>query len=144
MGSLGATRVARSRAHVSAGAAAALVVFVLDGLLTAAQARPWRALTAGATGSVPTAVRTPARPTDVLVARSSLRPDVDETADNPDDGSSEAALPVTVASPRAWSSRITTPPIASDPISSVWWAATAARAPPDTNAARFGYLPPIG
>jgi len=143
MGSQGATRVARSRAHVSA-AAAAVVVFVLVGLLTATQARSWRALTARAARSVPTALPAPGRPADVLVARSSLRPYVDETADSPDDGSSDAVLPVTVTSPRAWSSRITTRPIASDPISSVWWAATAARAPPAINAAHFAYLPPIG
>jgi hypothetical protein len=144
MGSLGATRVARSRAHVGAAAAAALIVFVLVGLLTATQARSSRAPTAWPARSVHTAVPTPARPTDVLVARSSLRADVDETADSPDDGSSDAVLPVAVASLRTWSSSFTTPPIASDPISSVWWAATAARAPPDTNATAFSYLPPIG
>jgi hypothetical protein len=143
MGSLGATRVARSRAHVGAAAAAALVVFVLVGLLTATQARSWRALTARAARSVPTALPAPGRAADVL-ARPSLRPDVDETADSPDDGTSDAVLPIAVASPRAWSSRITTPPIASDPISSVWWAATAARAPPAINAAHFAHLPPIG
>ena len=140
MGSLGATRGARSRAHVRAVGVAAVVV--LFGLLTAAQAPPWRSPATGATRSARPAM--PTRHTDVLVARLALPDEDDATADSLDDGSSDAVLPGTVVSPRVWSSTIATPPVASDPVPSAWWAATAARAPPDAIATAFGYLHPIG
>ena len=144
MNSLGATRGARSRAHVGVALATALIVFVLIGLMTATQARPWRSIAAGAPRNPHRAMPAPARPIAVLVARSALRDEVDATADSLDDASSNAVLPGTAASPRAGSSTIPVPPVAFDPISAVWWAATAARAPPDAEIATSGYLHPIG
>ena len=144
MSSLGATRGARPRAHVGVALATALIVFVLIGLMTATQAPPWRSIAARAPRDPHTAVPIPARPIDVLIARSALREDVDATADSLDDASSNAVLPGTAASPRAGSRTIAVPPVAFDPISPVWWAATAARAPPDADIATSGYLHPIG
>src|SRR5204863_3950839 len=63
MGSLGATRGARPRAHVGVAVAAALAVLLVVGLLIAAQTRRWRS----------TARR------DALVTRSALRDDLDAT-----------------------------------------------------------------
>ena len=123
MGSLGATRGARPRAHVGVAVAAALPVLLVVGLLTDAQTLRWRS-----TAPQPRAAMLESgRRADALVTRSALRDDLDAT-------SSDAVLPVTVASPRVEWRRIATAPVALEPIASAWWAATAARAPPDANA----------
>ena len=130
MGSLGATRAVRSRAHAGVAVAGALSVTLVVGLLTAAQARPWPSTGPRARTAVPAGTR----PSDALVTRSALRDDADAIADGLDDASSDAVLPGTVAStPVDWQA-IATPPIALEPIASAWWAATAARAPPEANA----------
>ena len=133
MGSLGATRGARPRAHVGVAVAAGLAVLLVVGLLTAAQTRRWRS-----TAPRPrAAMSASARRAEALVTRSALRDGLDATADSLDDASSDAVLPVTVASPRVGWRRIATAPVALEPIASAWWAATAARAPPDANASTF-------